>query len=306
MALNLLTVVVLLAPVCVLAGNERPIIGIYAAPSSEYPGNDYVAASYVKWLESAGALVVPIPFHISNEHAVGNVSVLNGILFPGGGSSLPSNAQYLYDHAMELNRKGDYFPMWGSCLGFEWMIEMQGHGKLDQGFDAENITLPLTLTADAGKSRVFAEASNALMSIYSTQGVTMNNHVEGISPESFNANANLTSFFTVLSTNEDRRGRSFVSTVEAQDYPVYGTQWHPEKNQFEYGFQAGAGKQPLEVINHSWNAIQAGQYMANFFVNEARKSEHTYPSEAEEAAALVYNWPTKYSLTYQFMELYLL
>ena len=42
--------------------------------------------------------------------------------------------------------------------------------------------------------------------------------------------------FHITSTNVDTQNRSFVSTIEAKDYPFYGVQYHPEKNNFEYGF----------------------------------------------------------------------
>ena len=46
--------------------NEEPVIGIFTQPSTfaEYPSENYtyVAASYVKLLESGGARVIPIPY----------------------------------------------------------------------------------------------------------------------------------------------------------------------------------------------------------------------------------------------------
>ena len=43
-------------------------------------------------------------------------------------------------------------------------------------------------------------------------------------------------------------------------YPIYGTQWHPEKNAFNWN--------PHYVINHSAHAVRVAQYFANFFVSE--------------------------------------
>lgn len=37
------------------------------------------------------------------------------------------------------------------------------------------------------------------------------------------------------------------------------------------------------------------QTAANFFVNEARKSEHHFDSVDEEASALIYNYPVTYT-----------
>jgi gamma-glutamyl hydrolase len=66
-----------------------------------------------------------------------------------------------------------------------------------------------------------------------------------------------------------------VSTMEAKNYPFYGTQWHPEKNNFEWSQNADYSNMP-----HSPNAIAASQATAGFFLSEARKSSHAYP-EAE-------------------------
>ena len=95
----------------------------------------------------------------------------------------------------------------------------------------------------------------------------MNNHECGIAPDAFVTDANLAAFYTVLSTNVDRAGKPFVSGMEAKDAPVYGTQWHPEKNAFEWD--------PQELIPHDAAAAHVCTYMARFFVDECRKSTHT-------------------------------
>lgn len=43
----------------------------------------------------------------------------------------------------------------------------------------------------------------------------------------------------------------------------YATQWHPEKNGFEWTEN--------EAVPHSADAIDAMQHVANFFVREAKK-----------------------------------
>ena len=50
------------------------------------------------------------------------------VLFPGGATYLNNSngyadaAQHIYEIAKELNNAGDYFPIFGTCLGFELMI----------------------------------------------------------------------------------------------------------------------------------------------------------------------------------------
>ena len=41
-------------------------------------------------------------------------------------------------------------------------------------------------------------------------------------------------FWRPLSTNIDEDGLEFISTLEAKTYPFYATQFHPEKNTFEW------------------------------------------------------------------------
>ena len=70
-------------------------------------------------------------------------------------------------------------------------------------------------------------------------------------------------------------------------YPFYATQWHPEKNIFEWTRQ--------EDISHSPNAIAITQYLSNFFVDEARKNPFKFPSETEEIANLIFRFSPVYS-----------
>lgn len=158
------------------------------------------------------------------------------------------------------------------------------------GFDSENITLPLEATSAAAGSRFFsaAHADGDLDSILFTQPVTMNNHHSGVSPDAFMNNSNLTAMFKQpLTINHDRKGNAFVSTVEAVNYPIYATQWHPEKPLFEWWAD--------EVINHSYDSVRANGFTQRFFVNEARKNARSFPSPAAEDAALIYNYNPVYT-----------
>ena len=41
-------------------------------------------------------------------------------------------------------------------------------------------------------------------------------------------------FWKLLSVNTDTEGLEFISTMEAENYPFYASQFHPEKNSFEW------------------------------------------------------------------------
>lgn len=228
---------------CLADVNDLPIIGIFTQPSDsghEDCGGDclMLAASYVKQVESTGARVVPINFYSTNEDVDQLFNSLNGFIFPGGGAGLPPAAQYVYDMTIAANDQGDFMPLWGTCLGFEWLLMCTTRDAdiLDPilgKFDSFNLSLPLDFTPHAATSKLFGGASDSLIDILATQNVTFNSHIEGIYPEHLTRNEQLHSFYRILSTNKDRKGRPFVSTMEARDYPIYGVQWHPEKNRFE-------------------------------------------------------------------------
>lgn len=68
--------------------NTRPIIGILDQPASDdlkpY-GSRVLVASYVKWLESSGARVVPVRYDASKVELKSIFNSINGLLLPGGG-----------------------------------------------------------------------------------------------------------------------------------------------------------------------------------------------------------------------------
>ncbi|KAI4806966.1 hypothetical protein KUCAC02_017755 [Chaenocephalus aceratus] len=181
--------------------NERPIIGILAQNSRYLPPNStgYIASAYVKFLESGGARVVPIMDNQGAEEYKRLFNSING---------------YRSFSPVEANKRGDYFPVWGTCLGYEQLTVLTSGEKLLTRTNTSGVSLPLLFT-------------------------------------------------------------------KAYDYPIYGTQWHPEKNAFQW-------RRPC--ISHSPSAVMTTFYMAQFFVNEARKNFHTFESEKEERSALIYNY----------------
>merc|ERR1712110_688780 len=98
-------------------------------------------------------------------------------------------------------------------------------------------------------------------------GISYNAHEQGIEPESFAANKGLTDAFNVLATGRGRKRKSFVAQIEGKKYPIYGNQFHPEKIQFVHN--------PFDHhIPRSAHAIAGARHLAQFFVSEARRSNH--------------------------------
>nr|XP_056710887.1 gamma-glutamyl hydrolase [Euleptes europaea] len=270
--------------------NERPIFGILAQESDfesfQKYGSSYIAASYVKFIESAGARVAPIRLNRSDEEYNKVFRSINGILYPGGGVSLNTSefsrvAKIFYKKALEANKRGDYFPVWGTCLGHQLLTYLTCGENLLTWTNTDNLALPLNFTKDAKGSRMFARFPDDLLKEMASDPVAANFHFWSLSVKNFTNNEKLRSFYKILTTNV-QGNVEFVSTMEAYAFPVYGVQWHPEKNPFEWRNKTG--------IPHSRSAMQVTYYIADFLVNEARKSNHRFSSKKEETEALIYNF----------------
>jgi len=287
----------------VLQPNNRPIIGVLTQPDSErFPSLSYLETDYVHWIEGSGGRVVPLPYDASPELLSKLLSMVNGLLFTGGGLYLGFNDSYyntsrfLFEWAQQAHDQGDYFPVWGTCQGFQLLclLVAQSNETVLQvnAFDSENLGLALDLTEEAASSRLFSSIGDTATRILSSENVTMNLHQDGVDPQLFRGgNEFITSFFSLLSTNVDRRGKPFGSTMEARDSarrPIYGVQWHPERNAFDWDL-------PETALSHTADAIFATQSLARFLVDQARRNFHKFPSVEVEGRALIYNWGPFYS-----------
>ncbi|XP_023650260.1 gamma-glutamyl hydrolase [Paramormyrops kingsleyae] len=285
--------------------NDRPIVGIlaqeYAKPRPSRLS--YIAASYVKFLESAGARVVPVKLNQTKEEYETLFNSINGVLFPGGAVSLNASgyakaAKVFYDLAIKANSKGDYFPVWGTCLGFEELVYLTFGKWCLSSTNTTAVALPLNFTKEATLSRLFKNFPEDVLRAFSTEPITENSHKWSLTLKTFNRSKSLKNFYSVLSTNNDGKVE-FVSTIEAKDYPIYGTQWHPEKNAFEW---------TRPYIPHSPSAVKAAFFMADFFVNEARKNFHRFANAKDESQALIYNYKpvytSRWSKTSAFEQIY--
>ncbi|XP_029007627.1 zgc:171566 [Betta splendens] len=270
--------------------NQRPIIGVLAQenlPGDQFArGSSYIAASYVKYLEAAGARVVPIRINRTEEEYAKIFSSINGLLLPGGDVDIQTSeftraARIFYNLALKANDAGDYFPVWGTCQGFQQLSVLTCNKNLLTLTDTRAVALPLTLTPAAQSSRLFRSFPKDLLQSLAEENITSNFHKWSLSTQNYSRNAKLKRFYKVLSTNTDGK-KEFISTMEAYRYPFYAVQWHPEKSPFEWIDKPG--------MVHSTTAVRVCFSTASFFVSEAMKSHHRFPSPTDEDRALIYNF----------------
>ncbi|KAK9731073.1 Peptidase C26 [Popillia japonica] len=277
------------------ATTDAPIIGILSQETfsvnqyfSDQEFHSFIAASYVKFVESAGARVVPIMIGKDRKYYQDLLKQTNGILFPGGATYFNQSdgyadaGQIIYDLAIELNKAGDYYPLWGTCLGMELLIHVALEGKeVRSDCSAKRISTSLDFKSGIKTSKLFRNASDELLRNLSKSKIVYNSNIFCLPESTFEQN-NLLKDWRILATSKDKNNFEFVSVFESWKYPFYGVQFHPEKANFEFR-ESGD-------IPHSLEAIEVSQFFSNFFVREARKNNHSYQSSESLEKALIYNY----------------
>ncbi|CAH1108101.1 unnamed protein product [Psylliodes chrysocephalus] len=279
--------------------SETPIIGILTQetyivakylPENRY--NSFLAASYVKFLEGSGARVVPVWIGQNKEYYERVVNYTNGILFPGGGTYFNETdgygeaARQIYKLALESNARGVYYPILGICLGMQVLVFSHIGTDIRIHRSLKHTAVPLDFTEGYEKSKLFSNTPKHILHILKSKNVTHNLHRYSITEEILNKHR-LLDQWRILSTNRGDDENEFISSMEHKNFPIYGIQFHPEKNIFEFKKNYG--------IPHSADAVKSAQFFANFFVDECRKNNNGFPSEELEENSLIYNYIPLYT-----------
>ncbi|XP_063587250.1 gamma-glutamyl hydrolase-like [Penaeus indicus] len=279
--------------------NLRPVIGILSQELgrsmrkalSEYNYTSYIAASYVKFFEGAGARVVPILINQDDDYYRKMISSINGLVFPGGSASITQRSGYgragrlLYDLLLDSAANGTILPLFATCLGFEMLMYLHANNTNPlTSCKAQNRSDPLFLQTGWELSELLGEAPENILQTLTTTNATSNFHKYCVTPQSFR-DLGLDEDFLMLSTSHDSDGIEYVSTVEHRELPLFGFQWHPEKNLYEWGYAS---------IPHTRDAIEAAQFTANVFVDKARQNNQSFGSKEKEASMLIYNYSPTY------------
>ena len=275
-------------------GTSRPLIGILSQEGAPAPeGFSYIAASYVKFVEAGGARAVPILVDDDEETLRAKFEAVNGLLIPGGGAGLEKGdnfhdqASKILKWAMESFDSGEPFPIHGTCLGFQLLsilINDDDPNTLHKDMDSANLPSKLIFTEEAynKESGIMTVFDSDFIEVLSEKTISYENHHHGVLTTTFKNSTSLVNFFDVLATANDRQGLNYIAMMESKKYPITATQFHPEKNAFEWV--------TTEDINHSGYGVKLMQTIANFLISEARASSHKPLDFKQEQDFLIYNY----------------
>lgn len=229
------------------AASDRPIIGVLLQEISEaldrlYPGkyDTYVPASYVKWVESGGARVVPIWTGRKKDYYKNLMLKLNGVLFPGGNvdkkekGGYAEAANYIVDIAVEFNERKDFFPIFGIGLGMDHMIYLTNDGKdVTSDCHAQALSASLILGRNSTRSALYKSSSDHIKKLMTLHPIAVLNARRCYLKSSFEK-SRLGELWIPFSYNYDSEKTMIVTSVEHRFLPFYGTLFHSEKIPFEW------------------------------------------------------------------------
>lgn len=280
---------------------RAPEQGDAQLPLSRDSGFSCFSAYYSLWLQQAGARVVPLRYNMSDAEIAFFAPRLNGVLFTGGELTLSLDETYVVTArkwlrvATDPSMRHDPLPLWGTCQGFQLLhilVANSTSALCTNCYDSEDVSWPLNLTRSAPLYSMYSQLFPQSLHALATQPITMNFHVSGIPPSLYDSSSRfpqLREFFTVLSTNLDRKGRAFVSSVQAKDWPIFAVQYHPERPAFEFS------NLPGDVgLVHTRAAVQTNNELAIVFVERARQSRRKFASFEEAIPYLLYNYVPRY------------
>jgi len=262
---------------------SKPIIGILTNPMIDETDDikeSFINLSYVKWLETAGAEIVPIHPWFSDIELDNILGKVNGILFQGGSASLRIDFPFAITATKILRRvikekdeNNKILPLWGTCLGFELLhVIISGSSSVLSNFNAYNTLSSLLLNSDANKtSKLYSLFSDQDVLNIKSESLTAQYHHWGVGLKQYQIFDDLDNFFVQTSFAYDLDNQLYIASVEAKHYPIYGTQFHSEKTSYDRGSE--------DNVPQGIDAVRISHNFANYFVNTARSNSNTMTNE---------------------------
>jgi gamma-glutamyl hydrolase len=236
------------------------MIGIITAPNLKQDikcEHSYMKIAYLHWIEMSGEQAIIIPYDIKEKELEVLLSRIQGVVWVGGGienskfhthkqyTTLINTLFYCYQYAIRENDKGNYYPLWGTCLGFDILLMFANHlPSLKETLTTFSLygSYPCTFTSNDTKLKKWFPSQ--LRQQMKKQPCVFHNHIYG--------NTTVPDTVNVVSMHHD-----FINMIEFKQYPFYGVQFHPEQPHTELG-------------------IQVSRQFSLFFKNECNKNKNKW------------------------------
>ena len=256
-----------------------------------------MAGSYVDWVGSSGAMPVIIPFDLPKHTLDTILANIDGMLLPGGAADLKKkddetettnyqkSIDYITKWAMKRNDEGHYFPVMGTCLGYEnFLITFaEDTSALECNMPDFSVAHTVQVLPAFDNSKFWTRVGIDLAKqVFSTES-TYFTHLCGLRPEHFLQNSKLSSSFNLLATSKTREGIEFVSSIEHKKYPFIANQFHPEKNLYN-------GEDLYDFMDRNRPALGLSQKICSKFVQMIR--ENGKPRESKDLNRIVKRYLT--------------
>jgi len=236
------------------------MIGIITAPNEKHHlecGQSYLKIAYIHWIEMSDEKAIIIPYDISQKELSDILQRTHGIVWVGGGieNTTPHTSKqnnklldtlfYCYQYAIHENNNGNYYPIWGTCLGFDILLMFANQKP---SLKESLISFPLhgvyPTTFTTNKTRLKKWFSANMLQKMKKQPCVFHNHKYG--------NVTVPPTVDIVSKHDD-----FINMIEFKDYPFYGVQFHPEQPHTEF-------------------SIEVSRQFSLFFKNECAKNKNKW------------------------------
>lgn len=256
----------------------------------------YFPSSYAKWLKERGVDILPIDINDDLYSILEAVQAVDGLLLTGGAVPLYMHEKSFendldFSSIMELKHPSFYtrvikevikliksindkkhrvYPIWATCLGFESLV--LNESSLDVALDrvhneGYNSHLELDSRDDIKQTRFydyFSKNPNLLDSM-AKKNLFFFNHENGFIENHFMKNEYLRTNYHVIatSTTKHKNNQHIVAVIENKKYPIFGVQFHPEKNKFEH--------HPSVTADRDDETLTICDDLANLFLTQIKK-----------------------------------
>lgn len=244
--------------------------------------SSYIMDTYVQYVQSVGARVVPLIQGDTDEINLAKLAKLNGVLFPGGGGGYFDLGETLFNEIKSKNDNNEFYPALGICEGFEYFAQWtatEGKDVLDELYAKGSYTI--SFDQDPLETQMYSGLGEKALE-FEIDPILFNHHDFGVDPAKFLSDEGLASMFDLTATSVNEDGQAFTASMESSSYPFMATQFHPEKVGHLFYDEAG--------LSHSWTAIQLCQNFVDSFIELARQNTNYYGDFASVNADIIQNY----------------